>query len=154
MVSSTVSALGRLAGWSYLPDFITRLVLQTLHQLSASVLRRPPPPPRTPAYARHYRYTFAVVVLGYLAYNLIEAATRTPPNFYEILGARPDASDAALKTAFRAFARIHHPDKVGPAGQEAFIEVRDAYEALKDPVTRFAYDRSASTLCFVLGKRH
>jgi hypothetical protein len=146
MVTSTVSALGRLAGWSYLPDFITRLALQVLHTLGAALLGRPAPPPRTPAYARHYRYTFAAVVLGYLAYNLAEASRGMPPNLYELLGVGPAADEPRLKAAFRAFARANHPDKVGPAGQDAFIEVRDAYEALKDPVTRFAYDRSVTRL--------
>lgn len=142
MVSSSASALLRLAAWAYIPDLATRLALNVLHTLSASLTRRSPPPPRTPQYARHYRYTFAAVILGYLAYNLLEAWRTTPPNLYEILGVGPGADEGQLKLAFRAFARKNHPDRVGAEGEGLFIQVRDAYDALKDPVTRFAYDRS------------
>lgn len=64
-----------------------------------------------------------------------------PRNFYEILNVSPDIDESGLKFAFRAFARKNHPDRVGKAGESVFIEVRDAFEALKDPVVRFAYDR-------------
>jgi DnaJ-class molecular chaperone len=33
---------------------------------------------------------------------------------------------------------------VGPQGEALFITVRDAFEALKNPTVRFAYDRLAS----------
>lgn len=64
------------------------------------------------------------------------------PNLYETLGVYPTADDTALKTAFRQFAKKNHPDRVGPQGESLFMEVRDAYDALKNPITRFAYDRS------------
>jgi len=53
----------------------------------------------------------------------------------------PDADESQLKLAFRNFARKNHPDKVGRQGEELFMIVRDAYESLKHPVKRFAYDR-------------
>lgn len=141
MISSSASALLRLAAWAYVPDFATRIALNVLHNLSVSVLGVPPPPPRTPQYARNYRYTFAAVILGYLAYNLFEAWRTTPPNLYEILGVTSEADDGQLKAAFRTFAKRNHPDRVGPEGEGLFIQVRDAYDSLKDPITRFAYDR-------------
>jgi DnaJ-class molecular chaperone len=66
-----------------------------------------------------------------------------PPNFYEVLHVPPDVDENGLKLAFRQFARYNHPDRpgVGPEGQALFILVRDMYEALKNPVVRFAYDR-------------
>jgi hypothetical protein len=148
MVSSSASALLRLGAWSYLPDFLTRTGLNTLHRFSGTLTGRPPPSPGTPGYARHYRITFALVVLGYLSYNLIEASRLTPPNFYEVLGVGPDAGDGELKGAFRTFAKRNHPDRVGPQGEAVFIQVRDAFDALKDPVKRFAYDRCVS-VCFI-----
>lgn len=63
------------------------------------------------------------------------------PNYYELLGVEPTAEENVLKIAFRQFARKYHPDRVGPQGETMFIEVRDAFEALKNPVTRYAYDR-------------
>jgi hypothetical protein len=135
------AALLRIVGWSYLPDFATKQALRVIHQTSSSIFHRPPPDPRTPAYALHYRLTFAAVVLCYLIYNFLDASGSIANNFYELLGVYPNSSDATLKTAFRGFARKYHPDRVGPSGEALFIEVRDAFEALKDPVVRFAYDR-------------
>jgi hypothetical protein len=141
MVSSTASAILRLAAWSYVPDFATKTTLQVLNRVYTTLTGRAAPAPRTQEYVRNYRYTYAAVILGYLVYNLVEASRLMPPNYYEILGVYPDADDAKLKTAFRMFARRYHPDKIGPQGEALFIGVRDAYEALKNPVTRFAYDR-------------
>ncbi|KAG6335824.1 hypothetical protein ID866_3260 [Astraeus odoratus] len=140
--SQMSSTLLQIAGWSILPDLATRRSLSFIHDTVFKYFHRPPPPPGSPAYVQHYRYTYATVVLGYLLYNLIEASTRLPKNFYELLDVRPAVADAnALKTAFRAFARKHHPDRVGPQGEAHFVEVRDAFEALKDPIVKFAYDR-------------
>lgn len=143
MLSSSSYALLRIAGWSYIPDFATQKALTTIHTLSHRLLSSAPPAIGTPRYAKHYRLTFAGVVLTFLLYNLVEAARAMPPNFYEILGVGPDVDENGLKLAFRAFARRNHPDRpgVGPEGEALFIEVRDAFEALKDPVVRFAYDR-------------
>ena len=65
------------------------------------------------------------------------------PNFYQILGVSPDVDETGLKLAFRAFAKRNHPDRpeVGKGGEVLFMAVRDAFEALKDPAVRFAYDR-------------
>ncbi|KAG5650525.1 hypothetical protein H0H81_011930 [Sphagnurus paluster] len=100
-------------------------------------------PTTQPTYRKQYAVTFAVVVLTYLLYNLIESARSMPPNFYQILSVHPTVDEQGLKAAFRQFAKRHHPDRpgVGREGQELFIMVRDVYEALKDPVVRFAYDR-------------
>ncbi|KAG9082526.1 hypothetical protein FRC06_004952 [Ceratobasidium sp. 370] len=51
------------------------------------------------------------------------------------------ASDTVIKNAYKAFARKNHPDRVGAAGGPLFIQVRDAYEALKHPIKRYGYDR-------------
>ncbi|TFK50861.1 DnaJ-domain-containing protein [Heliocybe sulcata] len=140
-MSSAAYALGRFAAWSYVPDYATKQCLRLYHSFHRSVLRRPTPVPGSEQYRTHYRVTFAAVVLLFLSYNLVEAMRSLPPNLYEVLGVHPNADDNALKAAFRAFARKNHPDRVGPAGEALFIEVRDAFEALKDPVRRFAYDR-------------
>lgn len=135
------SAVLRFAGWSFLPDFITSRAVQVMHTTLFPMLKLTPPPPRTPAYVKQYRYVFSVVVLGYLLYNFVEASNGMPANFYEMLGVQPAADDGQLKQAFRGFAKKNHPDRVGPQGELLFVSVRDAYESLKDPVRRFAYDR-------------
>ncbi|KAK0493047.1 DnaJ-domain-containing protein [Armillaria luteobubalina] len=127
-----------MIGWSVLPDFATTHTLRFIHGQMKN-----PPPPRTPLYVQHYRYTFAFVVLAYLLYNLVQSSNSVPPNFYQILGVPHDVDDSGLKLAFRQFAKRYHPDKpgIGPGGAEMFMSVRDAFEALKNPVVRFAYDR-------------
>jgi molecular chaperone DnaJ len=64
-------------------------------------------------------------------------------DFYEILGVERTASDADLKAAFRKLAMQHHPDR-NPGDAECehrFKEIGEAYEVLKDPQKRAAYDR-------------
>ena len=133
--------LAKYAAWNYLPNLATRQLLSFYHKAHPTLFGRPPPAPGTPAFARDYRATYFLVVVGYLIYTFYDAATAVEPNYYQILGVESTADDGALKMAFRQFARKYHPDRVGPQGEAVFIQVRDAYEALKSPVKRFAYDR-------------
>ncbi len=64
-------------------------------------------------------------------------------DYYETLGVAKTCDDKVLKAAFRKLAMQYHPDKnPGDAVAEAkFKEIGEAYEVLKDPQKRSAYDR-------------
>src|SRR5919204_5629425 len=63
--------------------------------------------------------------------------------YYETLEVERSASDADLKSAFRKLAMKWHPDRnPGDKSSETrFKEINEAYEILKDPDKRAAYDR-------------
>ncbi len=63
--------------------------------------------------------------------------------FYDILSVERTASDGDIKAAFRKQAMQWHPDR-NPGDNDAehrFKEINEAYEILKDPDKRAAYDR-------------
>jgi molecular chaperone DnaJ len=63
--------------------------------------------------------------------------------YYEVLEVGRNATDAELKAAFRKLAMKWHPDR-NPGDKNSdgrFKEINEAYEILKDPDRRAAYDR-------------
>jgi molecular chaperone DnaJ len=64
-------------------------------------------------------------------------------DYYELLGVPRGADEATIKAAYRRLAKEHHPDRHnGCTNQEArFKEINEAYDVLKDPQRRAAYDR-------------
>jgi molecular chaperone DnaJ len=64
-------------------------------------------------------------------------------DYYEVLGVQRGCSDADLKASFRKLAMKFHPDR-NPGDTDCehqFKELNEAYEVLKDPDKRAAYDR-------------
>lgn len=64
-------------------------------------------------------------------------------DYYAVLGVTRECDDKKLKSAFRKLAMQYHPDR-NPGDKEAeqkFKEIGEAYEVLKDPQKRAAYDK-------------
>ncbi|MEE8634288.1 MAG: molecular chaperone DnaJ [Methyloceanibacter sp.] len=63
--------------------------------------------------------------------------------YYDVLGLQPGVGEGDIKSAFRRMAKECHPDSCSddPTAEARFKEVAEAYEALKDPQRRAAYDR-------------
>src|SRR3954447_6443908 len=63
-------------------------------------------------------------------------------DYYAALGVERDASADDIKKAYRKLARKYHPDVSKEANaEEKFKEMAEAYETLKDPEKRAAYDQ-------------
>ena len=70
-------------------------------------------------------------------------ATTQKRDYYETLGVTRGVDDKALKSAYRKLAMQYHPDRnPGDASAELrFKEVTEAYQVLREPQKRAAYDR-------------
>jgi molecular chaperone DnaJ len=62
--------------------------------------------------------------------------------FYALLGVTREATEVDIKKAYRKLAMEYHPDRnPAPEAEARFKEITEAYEVLRDPQKRSAYDR-------------
>src|SRR4051794_31179425 len=64
-------------------------------------------------------------------------------DYYKTLGVEKGASDDDIKKSYRKLAMVYHPDRNNGAkeAEEKFKEITEAYDVLRDPQKRAAYDR-------------
>ena len=64
-------------------------------------------------------------------------------DFYSVLGVQRTASDDDIKKAYRKLAMQYHPDRNNGSkdAEEQFKQITEAYDVLRDPQKRAAYDR-------------
>lgn len=60
-------------------------------------------------------------------------------DYYSILGVAKTASQDDIKQAYKRLAKEHHPDRGGDHNR--FAQINEAYETLRDPNKRAAYDQ-------------
>jgi curved DNA-binding protein len=66
-------------------------------------------------------------------------------DYYDVMGVARDATADDIKRAYRRLARKYHPDvSKEPDAEARFKELGEAYEVLKDPEKRAAYDQLGS----------
>ena len=71
-------------------------------------------------------------------------------DYYDILGLSKSASDNEIKSSYRKSAMKYHPDR-NPGdkkAEEKFKEISEAYEVLKDPQKKAAYDQYGHCLLY------
>lgn len=72
-----------------------------------------------------------------------QLSSMTSNDYYHVLGLPNDASESDIKGAYRKLALRWHPDKNPSQPQESdaqFKLISEAYETLRNPVSRSAYD--------------
>src|SRR5215510_14802744 len=64
-------------------------------------------------------------------------------DYYAVLGVTRTASDDDIKKSYRKLAMTYHPDRNNGSkeAEERFKEITEAYDVLRDPQKRAAYDR-------------
>ena len=86
--------------WAFLPSYLTKQLLPFLAATFPAYF--PPAPAGSPQYAQNYRYTFTLIVGGYLLWSFINSGGLRPAaDWYDLLGVQRTASEEQLKRAFR-----------------------------------------------------
>ena len=71
---------------------------------------------------------------------------------YAILGVAPDSDDEAIAAAYRSLARRHHPDIAGEEATRRMSRINAAWDLLRDPARREAYDRELDAADVAAGR--
>ena len=67
-------------------------------------------------------------------------------DYYAILEVSTSATTTEIKKSYRRLARLHHPDLNQDALDTHIKQLNEAYEVLRDPIKRAAYDTQRSEM--------
>ncbi|KAK9710932.1 hypothetical protein K7432_008143 [Basidiobolus ranarum] len=132
-----------LALWMFVPKMATGFVQRLYYRFRYAANSPSIPTAGQKKYIRDYKRIFALIIVIYLLYTVVEVERSTPYNYYQLLGVKQqDVNPRQLKSTFRRLSLQFHPDK-NPTeeAQGIFISLRHAFETLNDPIKQFAYDR-------------
>ncbi|KAI8611285.1 hypothetical protein BC830DRAFT_1141818 [Chytriomyces sp. MP71] len=123
--------------WAFLPRVATNWIMQ--YFVTPTFFKGLHP--NDPRHRRNWCLTFTAVVVGYLAYTVVQVERDLPANFYALFGLTPSTFNTkVLKANYRSLSLAFHPDK-NPGFHEKYILIRKAYDVLKDPLLKSAYDK-------------
>ena len=116
----------------FLPPFLERMALSVFYKLRPDV--KPAP---------HHPYRARCILVGaYIAFTFIRMAWGYQANVFKILNVPIDSDETRLNKAWKAYARRHHPDRVGlNSDTTLFVHTRESYQLVQDPARRIAYER-------------
>lgn len=122
--------------WSFAPKYITQGAQYLLYK---TAITRPQPATQH----THYRRIFTAVILLLLLCAVYDADRAMGKNYYSVLKCTTSADDKLLKINYRKMSLQYHPDKLA-GGQsvldsEIYLKIREAYDVLKDPISRGVY---------------
>lgn len=68
-------------------------------------------------------------------------ACSLPKDYYRVLDVSPRADLVEIRVAYRRMVKRYHPDlNRAPRATESFLEIREAYDTLSNPLARREYD--------------
>ncbi|KAJ1912689.1 hypothetical protein IWQ60_009553 [Tieghemiomyces parasiticus] len=143
---SSVNMWASLVGWAFLPDLVTNFLQSQYYKLWYEPASTPRP--GESRHREHRRWFYTLVIATYLAYTVTQTMVSLPPNYYKTLAVAPSAfRPKELRSHFRKLSLQHHPDKTAVTLDNTtndheghMIHLRNAYEALNDPIQRFGYE--------------
>ncbi|KAI8925804.1 hypothetical protein BC831DRAFT_459485 [Entophlyctis helioformis] len=126
-------------GWSFVPVRHGYKVPAGL--VSQRSAQRHKPQPGEPLYRTHYNRMYIAVITAYLVYTVVQTEQGLQPNFYNILGVLPGhrLDTRQLRANYLSLSLQYHPDK--SQSEDVYMLIRNAYETLKNPTLRAAYDK-------------
>lgn len=129
--------LAPLLAWSFLPALGSKFLQKAWYKTFKS-----PPLENSYQFQLDRSRCHLIVIFLFLLYSFVSTEMSMSLSHYQVLHISPNADDRQLKSSFRALSLIHHPDKLvpGSTGQFDYVAITNAYEVLKNPTKRLAYD--------------